>query len=121
MEAINAQRRSQREKEAAEKEIREQAIAKGADPEAAVAAHEKLIAEGKKKYEVVSFIVKGDVAGSVEAIMEAISPLGNDEVGCKVIRSSFGTVSEFDIDHAAAAGGTALAQFSISPAQGHPS
>lgn len=108
MEAINAQRRAQREKEEAEKEVREKAIADGTDPAAAVAAYEKQLAEGKNKYELVNFVVKGDVAGSVEAVVESISPLGNSEVGCKVIRSSFGTVSEFDIDHAAAAGGTLL-------------
>ncbi|RPA99170.1 initiation factor 2 [Choiromyces venosus 120613-1] len=108
MEAINNQRRAQREKEAAEKEIREQALANKQDPDAAVAASEKLAAEGRKKYEVVNFIVKGDVAGSVEAVVESVSPLGNEEVGAKVIRSSFGAVTEFDVDHAAAAEGYIL-------------
>jgi len=108
MEAVNNQRRAQREKEAAEKEIRERALAENKDPDAAVAASEKLAAESRKKYEVVNFIVKGDVAGSVEAVVEAVSPLGNEEVGAKVIRSSFGAVTEFDIDHAAAAEGEFL-------------
>ncbi|KAG0642892.1 hypothetical protein HOY80DRAFT_900540 [Tuber brumale] len=108
MEAINNQRRAQREKEAAEKEIRERALANNQDPDAAVAASEKLAAESRKKYEVVNFIVKGDVAGSVEAVVEAVSPLGNEEVGARVIRSSFGAVTEFDVDHAAAAEGYVL-------------
>ncbi|CUS09695.1 unnamed protein product [Tuber aestivum] len=108
MEAINNQRRAQREKEAAEKAIREQALANNQDPDAAVAASEKLAAESRRKYEVVNFIVKGDVAGSVEAVVEAVSPLGNEEVGARVIRSSFGAVTEFDIDHAAAAEGYVL-------------
>ncbi|CAZ83732.1 unnamed protein product [Tuber melanosporum] len=108
IEAINNQRRAQREKEAAEKEIRERALANNQDPDAAVAASEKLAAESRKKYEVVNFIVKGDVAGSVEAVVEAVSPLGNEEVRARVIRSSFGAVTEFDIDHAAAAEGYVL-------------
>ncbi|PWW71686.1 initiation factor 2 [Tuber magnatum] len=108
MEAINNQRRAQREKEAAEREIRERALANNQDPDAAVAASEKLAEESQKRYEVVNFIVKGDVAGSVEAVVEAVSTLGNEEVGARVIRSSFGAVTEFDIDHAAAAEGYIL-------------
>ncbi|KAH6677780.1 translation initiation factor IF-2 [Plectosphaerella plurivora] len=50
---------------------------------------------------LVNFTVKCDVAGSVEAICASIQELGNNEVQPRILRSSAGQVSEFDIDHAA--------------------
>lgn len=51
-----------------------------------------------------NFTVKADVAGSVEAVCGSILELGNHEVQPKVLRSSVGQISEYDIDHAAASG-----------------
>ncbi|OAA41582.1 mitochondrial translation initiation factor [Beauveria brongniartii RCEF 3172] len=51
-----------------------------------------------------SFIVKADVAGSVEAVVGSILEQGNHEVRSKVLRSSAGQVSEYDVDLAAASG-----------------
>jgi len=105
MEAINESRRLVREKEEREEVIRQAAIECGVDPEEAVAEAAKNVRDGMPaKTQEVRLIVKGDVAGSVEAVVDYISGLGNEEVKTKVIRSSFGAVSEFDIDHAAAAG-----------------
>ena len=107
MEAINESRRLAREKEEAEEEIRRDAIARGEDPEKAIVEAAKKMREGAvAKTQEVGLIVKADVAGSAEAVVDSVSALGNNEVKAKVIRSSFGAVSEFDIDHAAAAGGT---------------
>ncbi|KAI9894188.1 MAG: hypothetical protein M1814_004042 [Vezdaea aestivalis] len=53
----------------------------------------------------LSFVIKGDVSGSVEAVTESISSIGNDEVKADILRSGVGPVSEFDIEHAAAAKG----------------
>ena len=53
----------------------------------------------------VFFIVKGDVSGSVEAVIDSIAALGNKEVHPHILRSGVGQLSEFDIEHAAAAKG----------------
>jgi translation initiation factor IF-2 len=63
------------------------------DPEAAEAASSGTT--------LVNFTVKCDVAGSVEAICASIQELGNNEVRPRILRSSAGQVSEFDVDHAA--------------------
>lgn len=51
----------------------------------------------------VFFLIKADVSGSVEAILNSVSALGNSEVRPLIIRSGIGHITEFDIDHAAAA------------------
>lgn len=51
----------------------------------------------------VFFLIKADVSGSVEAILNSVSALGNSEVRPHIIRSGIGPITEFDIDHAAAA------------------
>ncbi len=56
-------------------------------------------------FQEVFFVVKGDVSGSVEAVTDSVSSLGNSEVRPHILRSGVGPVSEFDIDHAAVAKG----------------
>ena len=56
-------------------------------------------------FQEVFFIIKGDVSGSVEAVTDSVSSLGNSEVRPHILRSGIGPVSEFDIDHAAVAKG----------------
>ncbi|KAA8906510.1 hypothetical protein FN846DRAFT_795989 [Sphaerosporella brunnea] len=105
MEAINEARRTAREKEEAEEEVRRQAELNGEDPDKAVAEDAKRLKESVVvKQKEVLLIVKADVSGSVEAVVDSVVVLGNDEVKARVLRGSFGAVSEFDIDHAAAAG-----------------
>ena len=106
MAAINESRRLAREKIEIEEEIRQAAVEQGDDPDAAVAdAAKKDSADAPAKVIEIGLIVKADVSGSVEAVVDSVAQLGNDEVKTRVLRSSFGAVSEFDIDHAAAAGG----------------
>lgn len=50
---------------------------------------------------LVNFIVKADVSGSVEAVVNSVSGIGDNEVLAHIIRSGVGQVSEFDIKHAA--------------------
>ncbi|RJE26276.1 hypothetical protein PHISCL_01345 [Aspergillus sclerotialis] len=57
---------------------------------------------GPKK---VNFIVKADVGGSAEAVMNSVTAVGNNEVYANVLRSAIGPVSEFDIEHAASSNG----------------
>lgn len=47
-------------------------------------------------------LVKGDVQGSVEAIVQAVEKIGNDEVAARVIHAAPGGVTESDIALAAA-------------------
>jgi translation initiation factor IF-2 len=54
---------------------------------------------GRKEFVLV---VKGDVGGSVEAIVGALEKLGNDEVRARVIHSGVGGITESDISLAAA-------------------
>ncbi|KAL7275849.1 translation initiation factor IF-2 [Rhizina undulata] len=107
MEAINEQRKLLREKEEAHDAIRQKASALGEDPEHAVLANERSVQNAKPKFSEINFVIKADVSGSAEAVVNAISSLGNAEIRAKVIKSSFGPVTEFDIDHAAAAEGSA--------------
>lgn len=110
MEAINEARRLEQEKRARE-EAREKALAAAAeageeDPEAAVAAAEAAEAEEVAPgVTEVPFIVKADVSGSVEAVVDYVMTVGNGEVRPRVIRAAVGPVSEFDIEYAATAGG----------------
>ncbi|RAK98432.1 translation initiation factor 2 [Aspergillus ibericus CBS 121593] len=53
----------------------------------------------------VQFIIKADVGGSAEAVLNSVTAVGNNEVYANVLRSEVGPVSEFDIEHAATANG----------------
>ncbi|KAJ5162991.1 Translation elongation/initiation factor/Ribosomal beta-barrel [Penicillium coprophilum] len=53
----------------------------------------------------VNFVLKGDVDGSVEAVLNSVAAVGNNEVFANIIRSGVGPVSEFDIEHAGSAKG----------------
>ena len=52
----------------------------------------------------IIIVVKADVTGSVEAVVGALSALGNDEVAANVIRSGVGSVNLSDIQHVSATG-----------------
>ena len=106
MDAINASRREHQLRQETESSVRAAAKLAGENPVHAVLAAERIAAEeaavGKTKE--IPFIVKADVSGSVEAVVDTILPLGNAEVKAKIILSNFGAVGESDIDHAAASG-----------------
>ncbi|OAX79651.1 translation initiation factor IF-2 [Emergomyces africanus] len=53
----------------------------------------------------VPFLIKADVSGSVEALVNSVSALGNSEVYARILRSGVGPIGEFDIQHAAVAKG----------------
>lgn len=50
----------------------------------------------------LEIIIKGDVAGSVEALSDTLSAIGNDEVRVSIIRSGVGAITESDVLLAAA-------------------
>lgn len=57
----------------------------------------------------VHFVVKADVAGSVEAIVAAVSAIGNHEIRANVIHSGTGPLTESDIHLLATSGEVAYA------------
>jgi translation initiation factor IF-2 len=101
MEAINEHRKAEQEK-------REREKAEAAAAAEAEANNEDLVHKAREKpigAKEIYFIVKGDVSGSVEAVVDSISSIGNKEVRPHILRSGVGQISEFDIEHAAAAKG----------------
>ncbi|EMD38337.1 hypothetical protein CERSUDRAFT_82592 [Gelatoporia subvermispora B] len=91
VEAINEQRRLEREE-------------RDADGEGAVPAP-----QGPKKLRLV---IKCDVSGSVEAVDGALRGIGNDLARVKIVTSSVGDVTEADLMRAKAAEGAIIA-FSV--------
>lgn len=59
--------------------------------------------------QLVHFVVKADVAGSVEAIVAMVSGIGNQNIQANVIHSGTGPVTESDIAMLATTGETAYA------------
>jgi translation initiation factor IF-2 len=102
MEAINDSRRAEQEKRDREKaEALAEAEAKAANEELPEKERDSKPTGPKE----VFFVIKGDVSGSVEAVVDSISAIGTKEVRPHILRSGVGQVSEFDIEHAAAAKG----------------
>lgn len=103
MEAINEGRKVEMDKR--EREKREAAVAEairlGQTPDIAAEA-EGEEPTGPKE---VCFIIKGDVSGSVEAVVDSITALGTKEVQPHILRSGVGQLSEFDVEHAQVAKG----------------
>ena len=96
MEAINEHRKVE-----ADKKEREKLEAKATEEGIELELPEQKVGGPKEIY----FIVKGDVSGSVEAVVDSIATLGNKEVHPYILRSGVGQVSEFDVEHASAAKG----------------
>jgi translation initiation factor IF-2 len=61
---------------------------------------------GRKEFPL---LIKGDVQGSVEAIIGALDKLGTDEVGARVLMSGVGGISESDVTLASASGAAIIA------------
>jgi translation initiation factor IF-2 len=53
-------------------------------------------------------LIKADVQGSAEAIVQAIEKLGNEEIGARVMHYAVGAISESDVQLAAASGAVVL-------------
>ncbi|PIE53116.1 translation initiation factor IF-2 [Candidatus Fermentibacteria bacterium] len=65
---------------------------------------------------VLNIIVKSDVSGSAEAIVDTLSKLQNEEVGVSVILSGAGGITESDVDLASASNAVILG-FKVRPDQ----
>jgi translation initiation factor IF-2 len=55
-----------------------------------------------------TLLIKGDVQGSVEAILAALDKMGTDEVRARIIHAGVGGITESDISLAAASGAVVL-------------
>lgn len=97
LEAINEQRRSERDRREAE-------AAEEASGESAGHRH----AEQEQGPKELRLVVKGDVSGSVEAVVDALQCIGNKEACVKVISSGVGDVTESDVFRAQVAQGKLL-------------
>ena len=60
---------------------------------------------GRKEFPLV---IKGDVQGSVEAIVGALEKVGNDEVAARILQSGVGGITESDITLAEASGAVVI-------------
>ncbi|MFN3145009.1 MAG: translation initiation factor IF-2 [Paracoccaceae bacterium] len=67
---------------------------------------EQLMAKAKQDADVAELpvVVKADVQGSAEAIVQAMEKIGNDEVRVRVLHSGVGAITETDIGLAEASG-----------------
>ena len=97
------------ETEAQAREIAEYRAQAAKDKRAAVGAAttlEQLMANAKANEDVseLPIILKADVQGSAEAIVQAMVKIGNDEVRVRVLHSGVGAITETDIGLAEASG-----------------
>lgn len=109
VEAINTARQADREREEKEREITYQA--KRGNRTATAVAEESSIQEVKKKY--LRMVVKGDVSGSVEALVGAVRDIGNHLAGVKVVSTGVGDISESDVMMAKATDGMSTSGFLV--------
>ena len=102
VEAINAARQADKEMEEREREIAYHA--KRGNRAATTIAEDSSAHEVKKNH--LRIIVKGDVSGSVEALVGAIKDIGNHLAGVRIVSTGVGDVSDSDVMMAKAADGT---------------
>ncbi len=75
---------------------------------------EELFAQVQSGVAEVPVIIKGDVAGSVEALVDAFTKLSTDEVRVRVIHKGVGRITESDITLAAASNAIVIG-FNVRP------
>ncbi|VAV86840.1 Translation initiation factor 2 [hydrothermal vent metagenome] len=68
-----------------------------ATPTAMASLESMMSALNEKEVDEVGLVVKADVRGSAEAIVQAVEKLGNEEVRAKVIHTGVGGITESDI------------------------
>lgn len=75
---------------------------------------ENMFANHASTVKEVPLVVKADVQGSVEAIVQALNRLGTDEVKVRVLHSGVGAITESDVTLAAASGAPIIG-FNVRP------
>ena len=84
---------------------RENAAARGGQTRSLAEMMSQLQQSGRKEFPVV---LKGDVQGSVEAIVAALDKLGTEEVSARLLHSGVGGITESDVTLANASGAAIL-------------
>ncbi|MGF1658395.1 MAG: translation initiation factor IF-2 [Rubrimonas sp.] len=90
------------ESEAKAREIADYRQRKAREKQAAAGARaslDQLLAQAKANADVAELplVVKADVQGSAEAIVQALEKIGNDEVRVRVLHSGVGAITESDV------------------------
>src|ERR671917_175765 len=107
-EATDHERNARDKAQQAEAALRRQELAQGG-PRRTL---EELLGEGG--VQDLNLVVKADVAGSVEALKEALARLSTDEVRVNIVRSGVGAMTDSDVMLGSASGGIVLG-FNVRP------
>ncbi|HZB84720.1 MAG TPA: translation initiation factor IF-2 [Rubrobacteraceae bacterium] len=107
-EVMSHERTARDKAEQAEAAFRRQELAQGG-PRRTL---EQLLGEGGMQD--LNLVIKADVAGSVEALKEALSRLSTDEVRINIVRSGVGAIADSDVMLGSASGGIVLG-FNVRP------
>ena len=107
-EVMDHERTARDRAEQSEAALRRQELAQGG-PRRTL---EELLGEGG--LQDLNLVVKADVAGSVEALKEALARLSTDEVRVNIVRSGVGAVTDSDVMLGSASGGIVLG-FNVRP------
>lgn len=107
--AINESRRLEQTKRELEKEIEKQKEQSSNAGQSITGIPSHIPETPSPGANNVNFIIKADVSGSVEAVFNNISALGNSEIRPHVLRYGVGSITEFDIEHATSAKGHIIA------------
>jgi translation initiation factor IF-2 len=107
-EVMDHERNARDRAQQAEEKLRRQELAQGGSRRTL----EELLGEGGTQD--LNLVVKADVAGSVEALKEALARLSTDEVRVNIVRSGVGALTDSDVMLASASDGILLG-FNVRP------
>ena len=107
-EVVDHERIARDRAQQAEERLRRQELAQGGTRRTL----EELLGEGGTQD--LNLVVKADVAGSVEALKEALSKLSTDEVRVNIVRSGVGALTDSDVMLGSASDGILLG-FNVRP------
>jgi translation initiation factor IF-2 len=107
-EVVDHERIARDRAQQAEERLRRQELAQGGTRRTL----EELLGEGGTQD--LNLVVKADVAGSVEALKEALAKLSTDEVRVNIVRSGVGALTDSDVMLASASDGILLG-FNVRP------
>ncbi len=103
---VETEARAREVTEYRERQKRDQAAARGGSARSSLTdMMTQLKTAGRKEFPLV---IKGDVQGSVEAIVAALEKLGTDEVGARIVHAGVGGINESDITLAQASGAAVI-------------
>ena len=107
-EVLDHERLARDRAQQAEEKLRRQELAQGGSRRTL----EELLGEGGTQD--LNLVIKADVAGSVEALKEALARLSTDEVRVNIVRSGVGALTDSDVMLASASDGILLG-FNVRP------